>query len=374
VRRWMAGAAAVLLAAGMAASAEAWRTASPGYRWSFPADHWPHRDYRTEWWYLTGDLRAHDDPTRVFGYQFTLFRIGVRRERSPLRSAWAADTLILGHAAVTDVARSTHVFSDVLHRESPLLAALSLHPHPLIARLRAPAGTDAAWTLRWNGAGFDLAMRDDARGIAFDLATHPLRPVVLQGPNGLSLKSPTTGAASLYYSFTRMRTEGRLTVGGRTFAVRGTSWMDKEFSTSQLSPEQAGWDWFSLRLDDRRDLMLYVMRRAGGETDFRNATLVAADGRARSLPPGAWSVRATARWRSPSTDATYPARWTVQVPGEGIRLEVVPEVADQENRGRVPSSPYYWEGLVAVRDPEGRRRGRGYVELTGYGRGNRPPV
>ena len=40
----------------------------------FPADHGPHPDFRTEWWYFTGNLAADG---RRFGYQLTLFRTAV---------------------------------------------------------------------------------------------------------------------------------------------------------------------------------------------------------------------------------------------------------------------------------------------------------
>ena len=37
-----------------------------------------------------------------------------------------------------------------------------------------------------------------------------------------------------------MATRGRLTVGARTLEVTGSSWMDHEFFTHTLAPEQAG--------------------------------------------------------------------------------------------------------------------------------------
>ena len=39
---------------------EGWRLAEPGYEFRFPQDHGPHPDYRTEWWYLTGNLQTAD--------------------------------------------------------------------------------------------------------------------------------------------------------------------------------------------------------------------------------------------------------------------------------------------------------------------------
>ena len=345
-----------------------WTRARPGYPWEFPRDHAAHRAYAIEWWYLTGILRAQDAPGRTFGYQLTIFRIGLRPERTALASAWATDTLLLGHAAVTDVAADDHRFADVLHREVPLLARFGVPGDPVLAWCRAPAGTDGAWSILWNGDGFDAAAVDDRRRLAFDLRTRPEKPLVLHGERGFSAKSADARSASLYYSYTRLATEGTLTLDGRRYRVRGASWMDKEFSTSSLGPEQAGWDWLALRLSDGRDLMLYVMRRKDGSTDLAQASLVSPRGEVRALPSSAWSLRATTRWQA------YPSRFQLDVPGEGIHVAVVPLVLDQENRGTLPGAPDYWEGAVRVEDAEGRAVGEGYVELTGYGEGNRPPV
>ncbi len=73
-----------------------------------------------------------------------------------------------------------------------------------------------------------------------------------------------------------------------------------------------------------------------------------------------------ARWTSPRSGASYPARWSVRVPSEGLELAVEPLVADQEMR----TSFTYWEGAVRVSGATRGRpvSGRGYVELTGYAR------
>jgi predicted secreted hydrolase len=201
----------------------------------------------------------------------------------------------------------------------------------------------------------------------------PEKPIALQGPNGYSRKAAAEGFASLYYSVTRLATEGTLSVGGRTFRVRGESWMDKEVGSSQLAPAQVGWDWWSLRLADGRDLMLYVLRRADGSTDWRYATLVERNGAVRLLAPETWSVAARGTWQSPR-GARYPSGWDVSVPGEGIRLRVKPLVAGAENRSSLAGGLAYWEGPVRLTGEDGRPSGEGYVELTGYGEGTRPPI
>ncbi len=364
--------AAVALAT-IAAAAPAFRAADPAHRWAFPRDHHAHPGYRNEWWYVTGIVEDVAAPGRRFGFQLTFFRLGLAPEPPRLDSAWAAADAVMAHLAVTDVAEGTHAFSEVVWRAMPLLGGFPPPGAPLLAWARAPAGTDGRWTLALEGGAFRLAARDDARGLALDLAARPERPVALQGPNGLSRKSADPARASLYLSITRLATDGTLTVGGRTHRVRGESWMDQEMGSSQLAPDQVGWDWWSLRLADGRDLMLYVLRRADGEPSWRTATLVGRDGRVRLLAPGDWTVRATGTWKSPATGAVYPARWEIAVPGEGVRATAIPLVAGSENVSHLVPGLSYWEGPVRLTGPDGGRIGDGYVELTGY-TGSRLPL
>ena len=355
-----------------AAWAAEWRAARPDYGWAFPEDHWAHDGYKTEWWYFTGHLEAPGG--RRFGYQFTFFRVGLLPEAPALSSGWTAHNLVMGHAAVTDLSAGTHAFSEVIYRAVPLLGGFGTYPDSVVAWSRAPAGTEGQWTLRWNGEGFDFSMSDRARGTAFALSTRPAKPLVFQGPNGYSRKGAGQTAASQYYSLTRLRTEGTVTTGGEALAVQGESWMDKEFGSNQLGDHQAGWDWFSLQLDDGREVMLYLLRDRAGAIDFARGTVISAGGTARDLAAEDFRVQVRKTWKSPVTGASYPSRWTLRLPGDGLEVEVVPEMADQENRSWLIHTLFYWEGAVRVLSTDGKRIGKGYVELTGYGTKSRPAI
>jgi predicted secreted hydrolase len=201
--------------------------------------------------------------------------------------------------------------------------------------------------------------------VTLDLTLTLDKPLVLHGDGGLSRKGGGDGAASYYYSFPRLTTAGQVSLGSRpveTFEVRGETWMDREWSSGSLAQDQVGWDWFSLQLDDRRELMLFELR---GRETTRAGTFVAADGSARAFEPGAGALEVLDHWISPRSGARYPARWRWRLPEFGLDLEVAPLLADQE----LDLGFRYWEGAVAVRGTgDGQSvRGRGYVELTGYG-------
>jgi predicted secreted hydrolase len=139
--------------------------------------------------------------------------------------------------------------------------------------------------------------------------------------------------------------------------------MDREWSTSALEPEQAGWDWFALQLADGRELMYYRMRRKDGAADpHSRGVIIDADGGRHAVSPEDIRITVTAHWQSPRSGARYPAGWMLELPDHGLRLRVTPYVADQELSGRLR----YWEGAVRVEDGEGRAAGSGYVELVGY--------
>lgn len=352
----------------------AWTPARPGYVWSFPRDHWAREGYRTEWWYLTGHLRTVAAPVRRFGYQFTFFRIGVSQDAPPSGSAWAARDIVMGHAALTDLDTHRHRFSELVVRAAPLLAGFGRHPDTRLVWSVGPPGTPEPWELRWNGSGFDITMADAGKSFGFSLSTRPLKPVVLQGPGGLSRKGEGATEASHYYSFTRMATTGAVRVDGRDVAVRGTSWMDKEFGSNQLGKDKQGWDWFSLQLDDGREVMLYLLRGRDGDTRYTGATLVDAAGAVHYLEPGEWELNVTREWTSPVSGAAYPAGWMLRIPAADMTAAITPKLADQENRSALVPDLHYWEGSVRVESTSGKRMGQGYVELTGYGENSRPPI
>jgi predicted secreted hydrolase len=349
------------------ADGDEWKIAVPNYAWSFPQDHWARPGYKTEWWYFTGHLES--EQGRKFGYQFTFFRVGLQPQKPPLNSGWAVNNLIMGHASVSDVETGRHFFSEVLYRSTPLLGEFGVYPDTLLAWSRGPVGTPDKWTLSWNGEAFDFGAADVKNGIRFELRTQPKKPLIFQGPNGYSKKGVGESAASQYYSFTRLKTEGSVTVGDETFVVTGESWMDKEFGSNQLDEKQVGWDWFSLQMDDGREVMLYVLRDQTNAVDYARGTIVSAEGKTRYLDREAFEVEVTDRWTSAKTDATYPAGWFVDVDGE--RLEIHPEMNNQENLAKLVGSLFYWEGAVKVLK-DGKQMGKGYVELTGYGLGSVP--
>ena len=321
----------------------------------FPADHGPHPEFRNEWWYVTGNLA--DAAGRSFGYQLTIFRIALAPTAPPADSPWRVNQVYMGHFALTDVAGNRHYHFERFSRGALGLAGAHATPFRF-------------WLEDWTLTGaesdlFPLRLHAQEGDIALDLTLAAGKPVVLQGDQGLSQKSAEPGNASYYYSCTRLPTQGAVRVAGQTFTVSGASWLDREWSTSALGPDQSGWDWFALQLDDGQDLMFYRLRRQDGSMDsFSKGILVAPDGQTRLLRGNEVELQPLGQWVSPHTGDHYPAGWRLRLPAEHLDLTVTPKVADQEMRLTVR----YWEGAVAVSGRTGNRAvgGQGYLEMTRY--------
>lgn len=340
------------------------RAVEPGREWrritaplatEFPRDHGAHLDCRTEWWYATGELATAGGAK--FGFQVTIFRQGWDPEPLPAgASPLRVKHVYAGHFALVDLATGELVHAERLRRATPGLAYAS--DTTLDTRLDS-------WSITLDASGaLAIAADDVPHGLALALTLAPEKPLVLHGADGISHKGDALGDASAYASWTRLAAQGSLTRGGTSEPVRGGAWFDHEWGSSHLGAGVLGWDWFALRLDDGRELMAYLLRRADGSVHpVSSGTLVERDGRATHLPLSAFTCTAERTWTSPHSGATYPARWRIRVPQAALELEVAARTPDCELDGRASTGVIYWEGPVAV---TGSATGTGYAELTGY--------
>ena len=339
--------------------AQDWRKAEPGWKFEWPRDHTAHADFKTEWWYFTGNLRAADG--RRFGYQVTFFRQGVRAPgaRATAQSRFVVDDMKFGHFTVTDVKAGQFHFSQQLLRGAFGEAGFGdLKNDQRLAWL-------GEWSLGMKDDGaMQLHASEGARSL--DLQMESTKPWALHGDAGLSTKADVPGHASQYYSGTRMRSRGTLQIEGQQIAVEGESWFDHEWATNQLAPGQVGWDWFSVQLDDGTELMIYRLRKKDGSVDGASAgSLIAKDGSVRHLQLGELRMTPTKFWQSGKTGGRYPIAWRVEVPTLALDLEITTPVESQE----IALTPVaYWEGMIDVRGKRDGRavNGHGYLELTGY--------
>jgi predicted secreted hydrolase len=321
----------------------------------FPAAHGPHPDYQTEWWYYTGNLDTAEG--QHFGYQLTFFRRALLplSDEHARESNWAANQVYFAHFAITDVVGNQHYSFERFTRGAVGLADAQSDPYQVWLE---------TWRVEQTGKDtYHLYAQNN--NLTLDLVLKDVKGPVLQGDHGYSQKGPDPGNASNYYSLTRLESSGNVQVSGKSYAVKGLSWMDHEFGTSELADNQVGWDWFALQLNDGSELMVYQFRRSDGSLDpFSSGTFIAPDGSTTHLNHDEFVIQSTDTWTSPLTQAEYPAQWTINIPSLDLVLDIEPYLADQE----MDVSFAYWEGAVYITGHRGGQQvgGDGYIEMTGY--------
>ena len=335
-----------------------YQLALPGRKLTFSADHYSHPDFKTEWWYYTGHLVT--ESGKRCGYQVTFFRFGLRDRQKEEKKDHPAmfSELYMAHFALSDIGEKKFFFRERINRGYGDKAGAATERY-------------LVWNEDWKveGDGKNHLIQVNDRGTQLRLTLNSLKSPVLHGQDGLSQKGEGEGRASYYYSLTRMKTEGEITIAGRREKVRGLTWMDHEFGSNQLREDQVGWDWFSIQLDNQTELMLYLIRRKDGSPDpYSSGTLVKADGTTRHLALKDFRVDVLERWKSPKSGGDYPMKWKITVPGEEIELEIAPELREQELITNRSTRVTYWEGAVQISGSVKNKavRGAGYVEMTGY--------
>ena len=329
----------------------------------FPRDHGPHPGYRTEWWYYTGNLQA--ESGEKYGFQLTFFRRQISPPGDRLNwpqptSAWRTQQVYLAHSAITNITGKQHRQAELVSRQALGMAGADLIEDTTILFLKS-------WSAHLGPD--EHLLKVDSDGFSYELTLTPQKPPVLHGLAGYSLKGSTAERASCYYSFTRLNAAGKLSIGGNRVAVKGSAWMDHEYSTALLEPELQGWDWFSLQLSDQTEVMAFVLRKEkGGIGPASSATVIGNRGRKRHISKDEFLVTVRNTWKSPHSKAVYPAGWRLQIFPSQLDLTIKLNLADQEMQTSGSTGVIYWEGSVTI---EGTRAGQpvvgqGYVELTGY--------
>ncbi len=328
----------------------------------FPDDYGPHPEFQTEWWYYTGNLTTENG--RHFGFQFTIFRNSISPDSTPRSSPWATNQIYMGHFALTDVEGKRFYSFERFSRSANNLAGAKANPFRVWLEDWKVESTEADS----NTATPVIRVRASENDISLNINLKSTKPIVLHGDHGLSQKGPERGKASYYYSFTRLTTRGEIQIKDNSFNVQGLGWLDREWSTSALSKDQVGWDWFSLQLHDGSEIMYYQIRKHNGLADeFSSGTLIEKDGSTRTITLQDISLEVLNYWTSPRS-GKYPSRWRLSIPKEKLILEIIPYLANQE----LDVSIRYWEGAVQIKGiSDGKSiEGRGYVELTGYANRN----
>jgi geranylgeranyl pyrophosphate synthase/predicted secreted hydrolase len=360
----------------------------------------PHASSTTEWWYVNAHLQAADG--RALSLFAAFFRIinGKRADGS-----WEyAHSLTW---ALTDVATGDYLARSYVDANAPAIGLdrikkgqgarderLNRAVTEVLEKGRVPL-PDRFFPGPVHVASDRLAL--DYGGMTFEKVKpgeyrlHLGSTEGARNPLGASLtfelKKPPTrhgddgvvrgvhGEDMFYVFVPRCAVKGHVTLDGVRTDVTGQGWYDHEFGappkTARPQPKQSdlgvvAWNWVSAQLDDGTDVSVYdLVHSETKESQGRWAIVIAPDGTRRAYD--AFSLTATGQWRSVRTFERYPTAFALEIPGAGLKLDVVAEVGDQE-LVTVISKPAFWEGRCRVKGTLADRpvQGLGYVERSGF--------
>jgi predicted secreted hydrolase len=313
---------------------------TPGKTLVFPADFGAHPTFRTEWWYATGWLEQPDG--KPLGFQVTFFRSATAHDANN-PSRFAPKQLVIAHAALSDPTLGKLLHGQKIAREGFGLAWARTGDTDVKLeqwRLQRGNANDAA-----KRSVYDTTIR--ASDFALSLHMTASQAPLLQGDRGYSRKGEKSAQASYYYSEPQLVVTGSVTRAGVTQTVRGTAWLDHEWSTSVLDENATGWDWTGINLADGGALMAFQIRGKGGEKLWAHATMRDASGSLSQFGPNDVLFRPRRTWRSGRTGASYPVAMSLQT-GD-LHWQLDPLQDDQELDSRLSTGAVYWEGAITVR-------------------------
>jgi predicted secreted hydrolase len=335
---------------------------------AFPADHQPHPDYRIEWWYLTANLT--DAAGGNYGVHWTLFRQSMSPAPDP--GGWSSNQVWMAHAALSTP--DGHVYQQRFARGGIGQAGVGINTLG-----RFDAWLDGSRLTGTSPSPLPGQLQFTVEDYSVTLELTADTPWVLQGKQGYSQKS-NLGQASYYYSQPHIKVSGQLSrhrlghkndgyesddesadATNQKIMLTGLGWLDREWSSQPLAPNQPGWDWLSVHLDDGYALMVYRLRQRDGD-DWISGSWIAPDGTATTLTKDEIifePIDTTLITTKGNIQRQLPLHWRVSLPAKDLSWTVTPMSQDHWLDTAFP----YWEGPVTL---SGTSNGQGFLELTGY--------
>lgn len=150
-----------------------------------------------------------------------------------------------------------------------------------------------------------------------------------------------------YFSLTRMRASGTITIGTEKIDVEGVTWMDHEYGAFGTSANPVKWILQDMQLDNGYSVSnASVIKDTEPKLDVASegwATLEDKDGNTYFVDSSVTPTGPT--WTSPTTGKTYFTKFRVQIPDFNVDVLVTTLMNDQEFP--VPTSPVY-EGVATA--------------------------
>jgi predicted secreted hydrolase len=215
------------------------------------------------------------------------------------------------------------------------------------------------------------AREEDKEMMKLNVDMHCLKPPMIVGGDGLVDIGP---GWSYYYCQTKIEVSGTIIVHGFIEDVEGYAWIDHQWGDFNvgLPKNRVLWEWFSIKLDDNREIMVCdTWRMDNGEkyeSTYDGLNYLNADNRYELLED--YQIKQISFWKDPINKKLYANKWRITEPSKNINIIIEPDYPDQLIRLFDLIDPYMpislWEGSCTVSGIiEGKTvTGKAYTELT----------
>jgi predicted secreted hydrolase len=284
----------------------------------FPADEFPHGT-TAEWWYVNARFKTSE------GYPYAMHYSTLLVNTSDLI---ISRRLKKNHPIVPSIYFSLINLARKSNRRNARASGSCVMPTDHEFPFTIETDQDA---FRMLGAGA-FSFRHEKLKMELTATTGP----ILVNDNGF-IDFPT--GPSFYYCYPRMDLRGEMRLYDRTLPIKGTAWLDHQWTNDAYKPFR--WVWLSVQFENGMDL---VLAEWGLRERHQFATL--------RLPGGsqytAHAAKLTANqkvWKSHRTGFVYPLEWAVEVPEMSLTLSVKAQYQDCE---MTMGFLHYWEGPIEV--------------------------
>ncbi len=223
---------------------------------SLPRDLAAHKNVQTEWWYYTG--HGETDSGKEFGFELVFFKRRTDLDKFslvPLRLF--GNPIYFAHFAITDVDDKKFRYA---HRKS----ANDCFDCPASASEEHFHLRLGDWSVR-ESKGAHVLARDHRHGeVVFEATLKPSKKAVLNGMRKMVFRSKMKARHRAIFPIREWKWKATFYGTARPNIFSGSAWMDREFGTWTPTENQKGWDWFSIQLENKRELMCYQLRNSDG--------------------------------------------------------------------------------------------------------------
>jgi predicted secreted hydrolase len=181
---------------------------------------------------------------------------------------------------------------------------------------------------------YEFRFRDKLANFVLRMSANK-KPLTVGGTGNVEMGA---SGRSFYYSLTNMTVKGRGRIRGNQVELAGKGWMDHQWGDWN-DREFDKWYWYSIQLADNTEIMIFEFRRHS-QVLSPVCDVVFPDGTTKHDLE--YTIAPMKTWVSTDTGRSWSLGWQITIPEVGAKLEMVPDMDDQE----VTKS--LWEGVCKV--------------------------